>query len=66
MYLGERIASADTVYNVYKYNLISSEEVPKPVDYVVAVDIGVSKSATTFVVVARDKNNVLYVPQPHY
>lgn len=66
MYLGERIASADTVYNLYKYNLISSEEVPKPVDYVVAVDIGISKSATTFTVVARDKNNILYVPQPHY
>lgn len=66
MYLGERIASADTVYTLYPYNIIPSEQVGRMADYVIAVDIGVSQSATTFVTVIRDKDNVLYVPKPHY
>jgi PBSX family phage terminase large subunit len=45
--LGQRISQADHVYNIGQQNIIVNP--PKPNEYVIVVDPGISSSATTFI-----------------
>lgn len=55
--LGMRINPDENVYTLYDYNL--AEILPKPDQYIIAVDIGISASATTFVCVGRKDDKLL-------
>jgi PBSX family phage terminase large subunit len=61
--LGMRINPDENVYTLYDYNLAA--EMPKPDNYVIAVDIGISASATTFVCLGR-KDEKLYIYDIYY
>lgn len=61
--LGMRINPDENVYTLYDYNLAA--ELPKPDNYVIAVDIGISASATTFVCLGR-KEDKLYIYDIYY
>lgn len=61
--LGMRINPDENVYTLYDYNIAA--EMPKPDNYVIAVDIGISASATTFVCLGR-KDDKLYIYDIYY
>ena len=46
--LGQRITQADNIFRITKANLVS--DLPKPEQYVIAVDPGISTSSTVFIV----------------
>lgn len=62
--LGMRVNSADVVYILYDYNL--AEQLPKPLEYIIAVDVGISASATTFITMGRARDGKLYIYNSYY
>lgn len=64
--LGMRVNSANNVYNLYSYNFLSPEELPKPVRYIIIMDIGISSSATTFICMGKAADERLYIYDAYY
>jgi PBSX family phage terminase large subunit len=62
--LGMRVNSADVVYILYEYNL--QRELPKPLEYIIAVDVGISASATTFITMGKARDGKLYIYDYYY
>jgi hypothetical protein len=61
--LGERLSQVDHVYNLRLEN--RTNDLPKPDEYIISVDIGISASATTFITMGAAKN-LLYVYDAYY
>lgn len=64
--LGMRVNYLDTVYTLYDYNLKQKEEMPKPPQYIITVDVGFTNSATTFVAGGKGRDGKLYIYDSYY
>lgn len=64
--LGLRVNTADLVYKFYDYNLATTNDMLNPNQYIITVDVGISASATTFLVMGKDSNGKLNVYDFYY
>jgi PBSX family phage terminase large subunit len=64
--LGLRVNTADLVYKLYDYNIAATTDMIRPNQYIITVDVGVSSSATTFLVMGKDSNGKLNIYDFHY
>jgi PBSX family phage terminase large subunit len=64
--LGMRVNVVDTVYTLYNYNLAATLLLMEPLEYIIAVDIGISASATTFICGGKAANGKIYIYDFYY